>query len=131
MKTQFKHIITEKGGATIAYRFVNESRTRMDLGIAYCSPSEKNFSKKKGRLISEGRMNAKRGHGRISVERIDISGRVEEFPRHLTDKEALDNLPFLRTRRHRSNNGPGISLGPVWWNDFYEEVLQQFKQASE
>ena len=61
----FRHFQTEKHGSiTVAYRFgdrnVKDDGKLFEVGVAFCSPLEKHFDKKRGRLIAIGRLVARR-----------------------------------------------------------------------
>lgn len=120
MKPRFIHIVTSFGGATLAYRKLGADPDRFEIGVAYCSPTEPNFSKKKGRLIAQGRLNAGR-NGNISFARKISSG-----PDTLSQNEIFHALEQLRPRpyAHKEN-----SAGPRWWSDFITVVKDRI-QAS-
>lgn len=57
----FKHFRTkEHGSITVCARFLKDDskNNAFVIGVAFCSPNEKNFSRKIGRYIAEGRMNS-------------------------------------------------------------------------
>jgi hypothetical protein len=63
---RFVHIRDDNPGTT-AFRVLDDGLT-VEMGFAYCSRDD-NFNKAKGRLIAEGRLNAKRNY--YAVAKLD------------------------------------------------------------
>lgn len=100
----FRHYRTEKNGSiTICGEVVKDQA--FAIGVAFCSPKEKQFSKKVGRYIAEGRLRSflvKReatfGRGWCLVYKDDIS----------------------KTKSHIERLLPEVK-GPSWYSRFLEE----------
>lgn len=116
MKTQFMHITTQDcGGLTLAI-----SRTEgegdlveYEVGAAFASPSEHQFDRKRGRLIAEGRLKARR-HGWMSFVRKEKNKKES-----ITKEEIREYLPVLSTRvRTRKEGEPA----PAWFPDFLTAI---------
>lgn len=90
MKKQFnpnkiytRHIRTERyGGITVCGKFdiVEGEIQKFRIGIGFCSPEEKSFNKKLGRLIALGRLKAKRERGYIELGFDKDIPKLAEFP---------------------------------------------------
>lgn len=115
MKTQFMHIMTQDcGGVTLALRRVELGGdvVRYEVGAAFASPSEQQFDRKRGRLIAEGRMNAKR-HGYLHFLR-DEKNKKES----ITKNGMLNYLRRLHTKSRRDQS----QHGPDWYGGFLRKV---------
>jgi len=115
MKTQFMHITTSVfGGVTLAIRRVEGSDdiVEYEVGAAFASPLD-SFNRRRGRLIAEGRLNAKR-HGWISFVRTE-----KDKKESITKKDMVEYLPQLRTQRRKR---VGAEAGPDWYPTFLTAV---------
>lgn len=111
MTEQFIHIYGESGGVTLAIDYDGDGV--ISVGAAYCSPSEKTFSRKKGRMIAEGRLEARR-HGYVAHE---LSSGIDFRDLHETPSEILKILERLEARPYqRADMG-----GPIWWDEFCQD----------
>jgi hypothetical protein len=103
----FKHFRTDKfGSITVCGEFVQDRAFAM--GVAFCSPNEKNFNKKVGRYIAEGRLrsflnrrSATFGRAWVLVYRDDIGDYMMQIERGLQEVK-----------------------GPNWYLRFLEELTK-------
>jgi len=121
-ETQIIHLKTPaNGGVTLAVREseIFDDPNGIDVGAAFCSPTEKQFNKKKGRIIAEGRLAARRNGFLCYCHYGKDDQRCK-----LTDnsKELLEVLVQVGTRCHR---GTGVR-GPLWWPGFILSIRRQF-----
>jgi len=115
MKTQFMHIMTEShGGVTLALRRteLENCAVQYEVGAAFASPSEHQFDRKKGRLIAEGRLEARR-HGYALFTRDETSKKDS-----ITKAQIPEVLRMLRTKPRRGKD----ILGPDWYPKFLAYV---------
>ena len=115
MKTQFMHIMTQDhGGVTLAIRReeLQGDDVAYAVGAAYASPAERQFDRKKGRLIAEGRLEAQR-HGSLTFTRKENTKKDS-----ITKDEMIKLLPKLRTRSRRDTS----LYGPDWFGGFLKKV---------
>jgi len=111
MKTQFMHIRTEShGGVTLALRRteLESDVVQYEVGAAFASPSEHQFDRKRGRLIAEGRLEARR-HGYLLFTRHEPNKKAS-----ITKAQIPEVLRKLQTKPRR---GKDIH-GPDWYPKF-------------
>lgn len=116
MKTQFMHIMTEEhGGVTLALARteLEADVVQYEVGAAFASPSEHQFDRKKGRLIAEGRMQARR-HGYLLFTRHEATKKDS-----ITKAEIPEVLRKLRAKPRR--RGKDLH-GPDWYPKFLAYV---------
>jgi len=110
-RIQFMHITTQDcGGVTLAInRMEGEGNiVEYEVGAAFASPRD-TFDRKKGRLIAEGRLQAKR-HGWLSFVRTE-----KDKKESITKDEIKEFLPILGCRVRPRKEG---QQSPDWYPDF-------------
>ena len=80
----YSHMTLGRGKATLAIRVKGE---QVEVGVSFCSPKDQ-FSKSRGRMLAEGRLNSKRG----------FYYQFKRNKEHLKE-QAQSKLMFLITRR--------------------------------
>ena len=108
--TQYIHINKpEIGGVTLA---LYEDDGVVHVGASFCSPSENSFSRKRGREIASGRLEARR-HGYVA-HTIDDGSDVRDLHENHEQVHAilkrLEAAPYQRR----------MAGGPIWWKHFLE-----------
>lgn len=104
----FKHFRTERyGSITVCGEFVRDRA--FAIGVAFCSPKEKNFSKKVGRYISKGRLrsfltkrDATFGRAWVLVYRDDIGDYMMQIERGLQEVKGPNWYPRFLEEWKRS-----------------------------
>ena len=129
MSIEYIHRANAGGGVTLAVE--RTAGGMFEVGAAFCSPLEREFSRKKGRRIALGRLRARR-HGFV---RTPVNGlrRLSDDPRAvgqvlslLSSKAEVREDDFGERRR---------TVGPRWWRGFMvalhrEQRAAQRKQAT-
>lgn len=105
---QFIHIQKKGiGGVTLA---LYEDDGVVHVGASFCSPNESSFSRKKGRAIAAGRLEARR-HGYVAFNSrsdSDLRDFHEDYKRIHAVLLRLAAAPYQR----------GMAGGPLWWDVF-------------
>jgi hypothetical protein len=99
-----QHEIAARGGLTIAYK-VDEENPEVHIGFAKCSRKDL-FNKKRGRVISEGRLSSENHRNTIKFE-------VEDFNRITNDRVEL----------HRYVLGAMVNILPEGSVNDYVELI--------
>lgn len=108
MKEIYKHIRNKHGGVTVCCRRTDSLYT---IGVAFCSPKEKNFNKKIGRMIASNREEVFREHAKGFRSIQGTAGMVPASSEHeLKSIAVVDRLlPMI--------------AGPTWFEKFLKEYF--------